>query len=142
LLSTPITSDEFEFASKINCKRGRSSIRGSFKRPLSYMSAPADNNNTAGNAGAIASSSAASTGGEEGEGKDMESGLDSEPGGDGIDFAEFVVLEMLRLNRVEQEDLRSMRDIFDVMDSDGSGEITYEELTMYHASMTEAMRPL
>ena len=39
---------------------------------------------------------------------------------------------MLRLNRIDVNEIKHMRTLFDVIDSDGSGEITFDELTKHH----------
>lgn len=49
-----------------------------------------------------------------------------------IDFGEFVVLEMLRLRRVDEHDLDAIRDLFDDIDNDNSGTINEEKLTSYN----------
>ena len=45
-----------------------------------------------------------------------------------IDFGEFVVLEMLRLCRVDQDDLKAIRSLFDDIDYDNSGRIDEKKL--------------
>ena len=49
-----------------------------------------------------------------------------------IDFGEFVVLEMLRLCRVDEDDLKAIRSLFDDIDYDNSGEIDEKKLQKFN----------
>ena len=48
-----------------------------------------------------------------------------------IDFGEFVVLEMLRLCRVDQDDLKAIRSLFDDIDYNNTGEIDHKKLQRF-----------
>ena len=61
-----------------------------------------------------------------------------------VDFGEFLALELLRLNKIDQESLATAKREFDLRDADGSGTITWDEIVKFHqeAAFIREMRTL
>ena len=55
-----------------------------------------------------------------------------------IDFGEFVVLEMLRLRRVDEHDLGAIRNLFDDIDYDSAGQIDEAKLERFSKLMNSS----
>lgn len=68
---------------------------------------------------------------------DSVSGLDYGAGDEGaqlVSFAEFALLEMLRLGKTNVEQMKHIKEEFQRRDEDGSGDLTWEEIRLFQVS--------
>jgi len=63
--------------------------------------------------------------------------LDGRDSGNGMDFSQFLVMEMLRLKRFDRDEIDEIKELFNAIDYDNQGLITSEKLNKCHLFYVE-----